>query len=268
VTAARSWAAALAEWAIPEEILARAETSPWGHPVRRFADRADAAVTAPSGRSFEAARDALTTGGPGSVLDVGAGAGAASLPLAPWSTELVAVDRSADMLAAYAERAAGLGVPARTVEGLWPQVAQEAGAHDLVVCHHVVYDVADIGPFVAALTGSARRRVVVELPVQHPMTWLAPLWLRFHDLARPERPTSTDFVGVLEEAGVTGLRVERWERPEPADDDPLDERAALVTRRLCLPAARTPEVATLLPDVTQSGFRLVETVSWSGTGGA
>ena len=161
-----------------------------------------------------------------------------------------------------------LGVPARTVEGLWPQVAREAGVQDLVVCHHVVYDVPDIGPFVAALTGSARRRVVVELPVQHPMTWLAPLWLRFHDLARPERPTSTDFVAVLEEAGVTGLRVERWERPEPADDDPLDERAALVTRRLCLPAARTPEVATLLPDVTQSGFRLVETVSWSGTGGA
>ena len=268
MTAAGRWADALAAWAIPEEILARAETSPWGHPVRRFADRADAAVTAPSGRSFEAARDALAAGGPGSVLDVGAGAGAASLPLAPWATELVAVDRSAGMLAAYARRAAELRVPARTVEGRWPQVADQAGVHDVVVCHHVVYDVPDIGPFVAALTGSARRRVVVELPVQHPMTWLSPLWLRFHGLTRPERPTSADFVAVLEEAGVAGLRVQQWERPEPADDDPLDERAALVTRRLCLPAARTAEVAALLPDVSQSGFRLVETVSWSGTGGA
>jgi SAM-dependent methyltransferase len=236
--------------------------------VRRFADRADAAVTAPSGRSFETARDALADGGPGSVLDVGAGAGAASLPLAPWATELVAVDRSADMLAAYVRLAAGLGRPARTVEGVWPQAAAAAGVHDVVVCHHVVYDVPDIGPFVAALTAAARRRVVVELPVQHPMTWLAPLWLAFHGLARPERPTSADFVAVLAEAGVTGLAVQRWERPEPADDDPLEERAALVTRRLCLPAARTAEVTALLPAASQSGFRLVETVSWSGTGGA
>ena len=151
------------------------------------------------------------------------------------------------MLTAFAERAGRLTppVPFRTVEGSWPQVADQVGAHDVVLCHHVVYDVPDIAGFVAALTAAARHRVVLELMPRHPMTWLNPLWLKFHGLERPARPTSGDLVAVLHEAGVRALTVDRWTR---ADVDGLtpQERVALVTRRLCLPVAREPDVAAAL----------------------
>ena len=40
----------------------------------------------------------------------------------------------------------------------------------------------------SALTRSARRRVVVELPPLHPLTWMAPLWLHFHGVVRADGP--------------------------------------------------------------------------------
>lgn len=263
-TAAARWGELLAAWAIPPGILAAVARSPWGHPVRRFADRADAAVAAPSGASFDRARQALLHEGGGTVLDVGAGAGAASLPLAPWASSLTAVDRSDEMLAALAERAAELALPVALVQGSWPDVADEVGAHDLVVCHHVVYDVPDIGPFLAALTARARRRVVLELPVVHPLSWMAPLWLRFHDLPRPTRPTVDDLVAVLHEQGLPSVVVDRWTRREQEDGRDLAERAALATRRLCLPESREAEVAAAMSEVDRSGRMQVATVSWAG----
>ncbi len=269
--AADRWRADLAAWAIPDRILNATGRSPWGHPVQRFAARADADLATPGGMSYQRALEALAEvrrriGRPGTLLDVGAGAGAACLPLAPWTEQITAVDRSADMLTAFAERAGRLTppVPFRTVEGSWPQVADQVGAHDVVLCHHVVYDVPDIAGFVAALTAAARHRVVLELMPRHPMTWLNPLWLKFHGLERPARPTSGDLVAVLHEAGVRALTVDRWTR---ADVDGLtpQERVALVTRRLCLPVEREPDVAAALAAHPQPGRRPVVTVSWAGT---
>ena len=200
--AAERWRAALASWAIPEELVASSGRSPWGHPVARFAARADAEILAPAGASFERAVEALeeveaATGASGSVLDVGAGAGAAGLPLLPWASALTAVDPSSEMLAAFMARAStpaaqagGPAVPVRTVEGSWPEVAHEVGVHDVVVCHHVAYNVGDIGPFVSALTSAARHRVVLEIPPLHPLTWMNPLWEKFHGLARTARPVA------------------------------------------------------------------------------
>lgn len=263
--AAREWARALGEWAIPPAILAGADRSPWSHPVGRFADRADAALANPSGPSFDQARAALADDTPGTVLDVGAGAGAASLPLAPWASAFTAVDREPGMLAAFRERADGLGRPARTVDGRWPDVAADVPLHDVVVCHHVVYDVADIAPFLRALTDHARRRVVVELPPRHPLTWMAPLWLAVHGVVRPTRPTADDLLAVLDELGLAdGLTVDRWRRTEEADLQPLADRAALVTRRLCLPPGREDEVAALLADVDRGGLMDVVTLAWPG----
>jgi SAM-dependent methyltransferase len=270
---AARWASALAEWAIPDAILSAAERSPWGHPVKRFAAKADADLAAPGGVSYGRALDALAevrgrTGHAGTLLDVGAGAGAASLPLAPWAAAITAVDPSAGMLAAFAERAAALpdGPPCTTVEGRWPDVADRVGVHDVVVSHHVVYDVADIGPFVAALTAAARDHVVVEIVPHHPMTWLNPLWLQLHGVRRPTRPTADDFVAVLHACGVTSLVVERWERID-VDGLSQTERVELATRRLCLPADREPDVAAALADVPRPATSPVVTLSWAGGAG-
>lgn len=267
-TAARRWAEDLLAWAVPDDLIAAAGRDPWGHPVQRFAARADAAIAEPGGASYVRARTVLEdvldrTEEPGTVLDVGAGAGAASLPLAPWTASVVAVDRSAAMLAAFAERAERLNLPYRTVEGDWPGVAQEAGAADLVVCHHVAYDVAEIAPFLLALTDAARVRVVVEIPPLHPLTWMNPLWERFHGLKRPDRPSSDDLVAVLHDLGVRALAVDRWVQPETETLSP-QERVAQVTRRLCLPESREPEVARALEQDPPPGLRRVVTLSWAG----
>jgi hypothetical protein len=154
-------------------------------------------------------------------------------------------------------------------------VAGRVGPADVVVCHHVLYNVADLAPFVAALTSHARRRVVAELTERHPLAGLRPLWQRFHGLDRPDGPGAGDAAAAL---GALGLAVTRQDR-ESADrfgHDDFDELVAFTRRRLCLPASRDPEVARALLEqgtrqvdgVWVSGQpRRVVTLSWPGTAG-
>ncbi|WP_219417127.1 hypothetical protein [Pseudonocardia nigra] len=109
-----------------------------------------------------------------------------------------------------------------------------------MVSHHVLHNVVDLPPFLHALTAAARRGVVVEMMGQHPMAWLDPLWVRFHGLHRPPPATTDDAVAVLRELGIEPA-VHRWERAGPPRQDP-----EWVTRRLCLPPERVPEVAAAL----------------------
>ena len=104
------WREQLDGWAIPAEILAAAPESPWGFPVGLFRSRARRAGSGPPTPStLEAARHLPDRGG---VLDVGAGAGAGSLPLAGVAGRLVGVDESAEMVAAFLT--AARSVPAGT----------------------------------------------------------------------------------------------------------------------------------------------------------
>jgi SAM-dependent methyltransferase len=265
------WREQLDGWAIPEEILAAAPESPWGFPVGLFRSRARRAGTRPATPSnLEAAR-LLPAGG--TVLDVGAGGGAASLPLAGTAGRLVAVDESPAMVASFLAAAEAAGVPAEGVEGRWPEVAGRVGPADVVVCHHVLYNVADLAPFAEALTGHARRRVVAELTERHPLVGLAPLWRRFHGLERPTGPGAGDAVAAL---AAAGLEVDRqdWEHQDRFGFDDFDELVAFTRRRLCLPAGRDPEVAEALLEqgthqvdgVWVSGQpRRVTTLSWPGS---
>jgi SAM-dependent methyltransferase len=267
------WREQLEGWAIPEEILAAAPESPWGCPVGLFRSRALRAGTRPATPSNREAARRLPAGG--AVLDVGAGGGAASLPLAGVAGRLVAVDESPAMVAAFLAAAEAAGVPAEGVQGRWPEVAGRVAPADVVVCHHVLYNVADLAPFAEALTGHARHRVVVELTDRHPLVDLGPLWRRFHDLERPTGPGADDATAALE---ALGLRVARqdWESRDRFGFDDFDELVAFTRRRLCLPARRDPEVAAALLDqgtrqvdgVWVSGQpRRVTTLSWAGSAG-
>jgi SAM-dependent methyltransferase len=240
-----AWRADLAAWAIPEHILASAPDSPWVLPGQVFARRADRVSAQPSGPSFERAWAALEP--PGTVLDVGSGPGAACLPLLPRTTALTAVDENERMLELLAERATARGVQARCVTGRWPAVAQEVPPADVVTCHHVLFNVPDLAPFLLALTDHATRLVVVEIAILHPLTSLNALWLRFHGLRRPDRPTADDVLAILDALGLQAGH-ERWNRPGGADYASFAELADVTRRRLCLPASRAGDVARALVD--------------------
>ena len=239
------WRSDLAAWAIPEHITAAVAQSPWVLPRTVFARRADRLAAAPFGPSFDHAWAALDP--PGSVLDVGAGAGAACLPLLPRCTGLTAVDSEPDMLDLLSRRAAASGTTPRLVTGTWPDVAAEAGKADVVTCHHVAYNVPEIEPFLAALTAAARRVVVLEMTATHPLVSLNPLWLRFHGLVRPTGPTADDLLAVLAAMGIRAGS-ERWQRPGGPDYETFAELTDVTRRRLCLPPERADEVREALAE--------------------
>lgn len=264
------WQSGLAAWAIPEHITATAGQSPWVLPREVFARRADRAAAAPSGPSYERAWTALDP--PGTVLDVGSGAGAACLPLLDRCTALTAVDTDPGMLEQLARRTTAAAADARLVVGRWPAVAAQAATADVVTCHHVVYNAPDIEPFLAALTAAARRIVVVELTDVHPMTSLNPLWHRFWGLARPDGPTAADLLAILAAMGLKA-QARRWSRPGGRDYASFAELVAVTTRRLCLPPERAGEVAAALTDLgvdperpadVGSAHRELMTIWWGG----
>lgn len=259
-SAADRWAAELAAWAIPDEILAAAPESPWGFPPALFqAPEADVGAGTPSRRR---ALEALPAGGV--VLDVGAGGGAASIPLCPPAGRLVAVDESAGMLAGLAERAEDVGVRHEEVQGRWPDVAAAVPAADVVVCHHVFYNVPDLAAFARALTDHARRRVVAELTATHPLTAQAGLWRHFHGIDRPDGPTADDAIAVLREAGLDVVAEQFPVAPRPRPD--RAEWVAFVRRRLCLPPERDAELDALLPaDDTLLRPREAVALWWEGS---
>jgi SAM-dependent methyltransferase len=266
-----AWQAQLAAWAIPEEILASVPDSPWDLPVGLFRRRADEARTRPPTPSDQEAARWLPDGG--TVLDVGAGGGAASLPLAGRATKLVAVDSAAGMLEAFREAAAAAGVAAEAVQGRWPDVAGAVAPADVVVCYDVLYNVPDLDRFAQALTAHARRRVVVQLGERHPLVEEAPLWRRFHGLERPAGPTADDAEAVLRALGLEVTRHD-WTAGPRASFASFEDLVGFLRRRLCLPREREAELAAVLaPDRVQDerGARLrrppraAVTLAWAGT---
>ena len=259
--AAERWARLLGGWGVPRHILDQATESPWKHDTARFAvDR----TLDRDGTSAQWARQVLPPIG-GTVLDVGCGGGRASIALVPPASELIGVDASGAMLDDFLEAAARAGVARRTVHGVWPDVAPTTPIADVVVCHHVAYNVADIVPFLWELTEHARLAVVLEIPTVHPMSAWAPAWRHFWGLDRPAGPTSDDLLEVLREMGLdpehsTGPRG----RPTGYESDPAN-LVRVARRRLCLRPDRDDELARWLAENPPHWADTMATMRWPGT---
>jgi SAM-dependent methyltransferase len=256
--ALRHWRDDLAAWAIPQRILDQAPASPWTPERAIFIRRATARRTRLEGISYHRAREALPPGG--SVLDVGAGAGAASLPLLDRAGTLIAVDQDQQLLSELTKQAGGGRRKVTTIIGSWPAVAAGVAAVDVVVCHHVLYNVPELKPFIDALDAHARRRVVIEITATHPVARLNPLWERFHGLERPARPTWEDALRTIR-SFRNRVHAEREQIEADATAGSWDEFVGFTCRRLCLPPARVAEVAAAL---TEQGALPTDPSSWSG----
>jgi SAM-dependent methyltransferase len=255
-----TWRRALAAWAIPDEILARAPESPWGFPVDLFRRSASMTLDDPlPSPSMQRALEALPAGG--TVLDVGAGAGAASLRLVPRAGKVVAVDESKDMLDAFAEAAVARQVVHEEITGRWPDVESPAPVCDVVVCSHVLYNVPDIEPFARALDLHAARRVVVELSARHPQSDLSPLWLSIHGLRRPTRPDADDAAAILTGLGFE-VTVERFERPSLWQGAGMSDRVAFARKRLCVDGTHDAEIEEFLAAQPDGEARSLVTIHW------
>ena len=263
-TLVERWQEALSGWAVPPHLTS--EGVGRRPMVSVFSRRADHQLATP-GPLISRALEALPEGG--TVLDVGAGAGAASLPLAARTGRLIAVDADASMLDELAQRASSLGLVAEVVEGRWPDVAAAVPPVDVVVCGHVLYNVMDLPGFVAALTDHARHRVVYEFTQRHPLAHLSPLWRHFHGIDRPDRPTADDAIEILEALGL-GIHVER---STPAGfSQPFAELVEFTRAALFVPPQRADEVADGLRGLgvdparatSPLGFEGQVTVWWPG----
>jgi hypothetical protein len=131
-----------------------------------------------------------------------------------------------------------------------------------MVCHRVLYNVADLASFVRALHRHAGRRVVVELTAVHPMAWMAPYWKAIHALDQPARPLSEDAVAVIE--GHLGVRVRRarWLRAYQMIAENGADALSRIACRLCVPTDRYDELRVVLATTPPPPEREMVTLSW------
>lgn len=234
VTAAEKWKSDLALWAIPQEILDQAVEKPWIHPPALF----EIPEVIKDSLSHQRAREAMPIGG--SVLDIGCGGGIGAFAITPPASHVIGVDEQQEMLDLFTNNAAKFGNSVETVLGQWPAVADSTPVADVVTVHHVAFNVGEIVPFLAALNAHARKRVVIEVPVVHPMSNMNDGWKHFWNLIRPTVPVAGDLINVLDEMDIEAT-IEYFEG-EILLDKKVDGANGFIRRRLCLPEERQGEI--------------------------
>jgi SAM-dependent methyltransferase len=256
-TAAEQWKLDLATWAIPQEILDQAIEKPWIHPPALF----EIPDVIQDSLSHQRAREAMPLGG--TVLDIGCGGGVATFAITPPASHVIGVDEQAEMLELYQKNATKYSVTSETVLGQWPDVADRTPVADVVTVYHVVFNVGDIAPFLAALNSHARKRVVIEAPVVHPMSNMSDGWKHFWNLIRPTVPAAGDLITVLEELGIKA-NIEYFES-EILLDKKVDGANGFIRRRLCLPEERQDEIDAFLEANPRPDRRQLAVIWWDIT---
>ena len=165
------------------------------------------------------------------VLDIGAGTGRHTLPLAQRCRQVIAVEPSAAMRARLVDK---LGPGVRNVQVIaarWPM--PDPPRADVVFSSHVLYGVRHVDLFLLAMTSAARRRCVLALGLCPPSSALDGLRLSL-GLERRSRPGADAALEVLGELGFDARRVVLDEPPRPVRVGRDDAALARLARRLYL----------------------------------
>ena len=135
------------------------------------------------------------------VIDVGAGAGRLSLPLALQCRHVTAIEPSPRMSSALTEQAAEYDISnVSLVQAGWEEA--EVDPADIVLCVHVIYTIRDIERFVRKLEGHAKERVLVILFKDPPQSQNYHIWSKVHEEERLPLPGLPQFQEVLQELSI------------------------------------------------------------------
>jgi SAM-dependent methyltransferase len=177
--------------------------------------------------------------GRSTVLDVGAGAGRHSVPLARVVRRVVAVEPSPALASHLREWARDEGLDnVEVIEGAWPDV--NVPTCDVAICSHVLYPVAEIEPFLRKLRESARRCCFLWLHDEQTAVESLGLWERFYGEPRARQPTFRDVVPVLWQMGLRP-NVEMSATPESRSWGSMDEAAQAFREHLPVPEDQATE---------------------------
>jgi SAM-dependent methyltransferase len=177
------------------------------------------------------------------VLDVGAGVGRYTLPLAAVAREVVAVEPSEAMCRRLLERLSERGT--RGVRVLAHRFEEaDLDPADFVLCAHVVYFVADGAGFVRRADALARR--AVAFVVRHdPMVLPAmTLWPRYRSDNPPRPPGFSDLYNLLLDLGYAP-NVAFYQRRYEMEVDSVEEAQEDASRLLGASVSRD-DAASLL----------------------
>ena len=166
------------------------------------------------------------------VIDVGAGAGRLTFPMALRCTCVIAVEPSGSMSSALLDEANRYGINnVKLIQTHWETT--EVDAADVVLCAHVVYTCGDIESFVRKLDANATSEVWVvlfDLPPQHNSY---PLWGPVHGEERLWLPALSEFEEVLRELKIQ-YDVQVLESQHPGSFDNHTDAWNQLRRRLFL----------------------------------
>src|SRR5436190_19515882 len=147
------------------------------------------------------------------VLDVGAGAGRYSLPIASMVRRLTAVEPSAGMRASFAEELERRGITNVDIVGdSWANARVEQ--HDVVMVANVLYFVREAVDFIEKLDQHARRACFILHRVEERAAELGPLYEQVWGKPRPPEPGALDLLNLLYSVGIRA-RLELGPRPAP-----------------------------------------------------
>ena len=124
----------------------------------------------------------------------------------------------------------------------------------------MAYNVADIEPFLVALNSHAAKRVVLELPQQHPLSSMRNAWKHFWNLERPVNPTPQDLIEVLAQLGIEA-NLELWQGPK-LRQLAIEDDVRFLRIRLCLDDSKDVAIREYLESQQPMESRALATVWW------
>jgi SAM-dependent methyltransferase len=251
----KNWQEQLASWAIPKEIIEQAPTSPWIHPVELFEIDPDQALkqTPATAAALAGLKDEK------SVLDIGCGGGKATFELAGHIKKAIGVDHQSVMLDRYRETAKIKNIEVETYLGDWPQIESVVPIAEVVLVHHVLYNVSDIENFVKALNKHASSRVVLELPVKHPLSAMNPYWKHFWNIERPAGPTAEDALEIIKDFSKDP-KIQYYDAPN-FKEVAIEKMVEFNRIRLCLTVEKDQEILEFTKN-QPSELRKLATIWW------